>query len=304
MPRPLPLFLSFACLALTALVGSAADITGSGKRFFACDYKQKVMAIIAADGTVEWKREMRGSCHDAWVMPDGRILWTPSNGKIFVTDTTTSSDTLLYDSATQGGITGRVEIHGFQPLADGTIMVFESGPKRAVHIDQQGTVLKTVALPIEKGDPHHQTRNARVLANGHLLMALSHDSRIVECDSDGKVVWQLPTPKECYSAIRLPDGNTLIGGGHNHRVFEVDAAGVEVWSIGEDELPGIRLAYVAQVQRLANGNTVFVNCHAGPDHPQIIEVTRDKRVIWSYRDFELFGNAVPVGFVIAEDAIR
>ena len=127
---------------------------------------------------------------------------------------------------------------------------------------------------------------------------------IFRLDAEGKVVWQLPTPKECYSAIRLPTGNTLIGGGHNHRVFEVDAAGVEVWSISENELPGIKLAYVAQVQRLANGNTVIVNCHAGPDHPQIIEVTRDKQVVWSYRDFELFGNAVPVGFVITEDAIR
>ncbi len=286
------LFLS-PTLALTA-----ADITGTGHRFFAADYDKHIMAIVGADGKIEWKRKMDGGCHDAWVLADGKILWTPSGHEIFEVDPKTDTQTLIYDSYKQGGLSGDIQIHAFQPNKDGTITVFESGAKRAVEIDHSGKILKKVEFAFINGDPHHQTRNARKLDNGHYLMCLSADSKIVEADDTGKIVWELTTGKECYSAVRLPNGNTLIGGGHNHKVFEVDKAGKEVWSVGETELPGITFSYMAQVQRLTNGDTLIINCHAGPANPQIIEVDKAKKVVWSYRDFENFGNALPVGFVL------
>jgi outer membrane protein assembly factor BamB len=300
----LPKFALLTAMILAPALGIAADITGTGKRFFACDYGKKIMAIVGADGKIEWKREMRGGCHDAWVMPDGKLLWTPSGDKIFEVDTKANTETLIYDSKKHGGVTEGVEIHAFQPHADGTITVFESGPKRAVEIDRSGKILKTVALPIDKGNPHKQMRNARKLANGNYLLALSGDSKIVECDATGKIVWEHPTNGECYSAIRLTNGNTLIGGGFSHRVFEVDPSGKEVWSIGETELPNIKFGYVAQVQRLKNGNTVIINCHGGNENPQIVEVSPSKQVVWSYRDHENFGNDTPVGFVIDDSATR
>ena len=55
--------------------------------------------------------------------------------------------------------------------------------------------------------------------------------------------------------------------------------------------------------RLSNGNTLIVNCHAGPDQPQIVEVTPDKRVVWTFKDFTMFGNSRPCrrpAFVIVE----
>lgn len=293
-----------AALVFSPAIALAADITGTGKRFFACDYGKKIMAIVGADGKIEWKREMRGGCHDAWLMPDGKLLWTPSGDKIFEVDTKANTEILIYDSRKHGGVTEGVEIHAFQPHADGTITVFESGPKRAVEIDRSGKILKTIALPINQGNPHKQMRNARKLANGNYLLALSSDSKIVECDAAGKVVWEHKTNGECYSAIRLPNGNTLLGGGFSHRVFEVDKDGKEVWSLGETELPGVKFGYVAQVQRLKNGNTVIINCHGGPENPQIIEVSPDKKVVWSYRDFENFGNDTPVGFVIDDSSTR
>ena len=276
---------------------SAADITGTGHRFFAADYDKHVMAIVGADGKIEWKRKMDGGCHDAWVTAEGKVLWTPSGREIFEVDPKADTQTLIYDSKKNGGQDGDIQIHAFQPNKDGTITVFESGPKRIVEIDHSGKVLKTIPLAIG-GDPHHQTRNARKLDNGNYLMALSADAKVVEIDPAGKVVWEVATGKECYSAVRLKNGNTLIGGGHNHKVLEVDPTGKEVWSVGESELPGITFSYMAQVQRLKNGNTIIINCHAGPMNPQIIEVDPAKKVVWSYRDFENFGNALPVGFVL------
>ena len=33
------------------------------------------------------------------------------------------------------------------------------------------------------------------------------------------------------------------------------------------------------------------NTHAGPNNPQLIEVTRDKQVVWTLKDFKNLGNA-------------
>ena len=96
----------------------------------------------------------------------------------------------------------------------------------------------------------------------------------------------------------MPYGNTMIAGGNNNRVLEVDADGKVVWSIGHDELPGIRLAWVTTLQLLPNGNLIVGNCHAGPDSPQLFEVTRDKKVVWTFKDHRAFGNDVAAAQVL------
>ena len=298
-------FCAATLLAVTALSLSAADaakkieITGKGHRFFAADYDKHIMAIVAADGSIEWSKKMDGGTHDAWMMPDGKILWTPSGDKVFETDPKTNEQVTIYDAKKNGNENADVQLHSIQPNADGSIVVFESGPKRVIEVDRSGKILKEVKLPIDKGDVHHHMRNARKLDSGNYLLCLCADSKVLECDATGKSVWEYPMGgKEPYNAIRLTNGNTLIGGGNAHRVIEVDKSGKDVWSVAETELPGIKLVWVAQVQRLANGNTVIVNCHAGPENPQLIEVDQDKKVVWSYRDFEHLGNATPVGFVL------
>ena len=64
------------------------------------------------------------------------------------------------------------------------------------------------------------------------------------------------------------------------------------------DLPGITLAWVTRVERLANGNTLIGNCHATAANPQFIEVTPNKQVVWTFKDFKNFGNSMPVQVVI------
>ena len=71
-----------------------------------------------------------------------------------------------------------------------------------------------------------------------------------------------------------------------------------VWKIDHDELPGIRLFWVTTLQLLPNGNLVVGNCHAGPDNPQLFEVTRDKKVVWTFKDFKTFGNGLAATHVL------
>ena len=74
----------------------------------------------------------------------------------------------------------------------------------------------------------------------------------------------------------------------------MDPAGKEVWKLAENDIPGVKLAWITMVGRLENGNTFVVNCHAGPENPQLLEVTPDKKVVWSFKDFQRFGNSLPV----------
>jgi hypothetical protein len=161
-------------------------------------------------------------------------------------------------------------------------------------------------LTVDKPNPHRDTRMVRKLDNGHYLVCHEGDGVVREYDKVGKVVWSYTLdlagrPRspghgpeghgtEVFGAIRLPNGNTMIAGGNNNRVLDVNPEGKIVWSIGHDELPGIRLAWVTTLQLLPNGNLIVGNTHAGPDNPQLFEVTRAKKVVWTFKDFKNFGN--------------
>ena len=83
---------------------------------------------------------------------------------------------------------------------------------------------------------------------------------------------------------------TLIGGGNNNRVLEVDRKGKIVWSVDQKELPGVTLAWVTTLHVLPSGNVIIGNTHAGAGQPQLIEVNRDKKVVWRFEDHRNFGN--------------
>ena len=290
------------CYLATAPVWSAQPAkhpnqTGPARRVVAGDYEKKRLAVIAPDGTVEWEEKI-GDVHDLHVLPDGNLLFQTSWTRV-VEMTPDHNVAWEYDAAKMNGNEGRpVEVHAFQRLADGVTMIAESGPGRIIEVDRAGKLLKEVKLKVAKPDPHRDTRLVRKLDGGNYLVAHEGEQVVREYDGDGKVVWEHHVGSQLYSAVRLPNGNTLIGCGNGNRVLEVDKAGKEVWSLNKDDVPGVTLAWVTMVDRLPNGNTLVVNCHAGPENPQIIEVTPAKQLVWSFKDFEHFGNALPVARVM------
>ncbi|MEX2175485.1 MAG: hypothetical protein WD872_14070 [Pirellulaceae bacterium] len=105
--------------------------------------------------------------------------------------------------------------------------------------------------------------------------------------------------------MRLASGNTLIACGNGNRVIEVTPAGKTVWSLEQKELPGITLAWVTTLHVLPSGNVIVGNTHAGAGNPQLFEVTRDKQVVWTFKNFEHFGNDLAAAQVLdAKGAIR
>lgn len=302
-------FLSF--IVLSAAIAQAAD--PPAYRVLAQD-KGKV-AIIDREGKVEWEVECKYNSHDIHLLPNGNLLL--HTGAATITEMTPKKEVVWkYEARPKDGYKGAVEIHSFQRLADGNTMVAESGNRRIVEVNKDGKIVKEIPLTVDKPDPHRDTRMVRKLESGHYLVCHEGDGCVREYDDKGKVVWTYSLdlggrPRsaghgpeghgtEVFSAIRLPSGNTMIAGGNNNRVLEVDKDGKVVWSIDQKELPGITLAWVTTLHVLPNGNLIVGNCHAGPDNPQLFEVTRDKKVVWTFKNFQVFGNSCAAHHVLTE----
>lgn len=285
-----------------------------GRRVLAADYSTNRIAIICADGAVEWEHPI-DSIHDLQVLPTGNVLFQTTWTRIVEVDPSSGDIVWEYDADKKNGNRGkRVEVHSFQRLPNGDTMIAESGVGRIIEVDAEGNLEHEVALKVGNPDPHRDTRLVRKLAGGNYLVAHEGDGVVREYDGAGNLVWEYAVPlfgKEprgghdasawgnaLFAAERLDSGNTLIATGNGHSVIEVTPQKEIVWHLKQDDVPGVTLAWVTTLQPLPNGNLIIGNCHAGPKNPQIIEVTRDKQLVWQFTDFERFGDALSNSFVI------
>ncbi|MDB5319447.1 MAG: SMP-30/Gluconolaconase/LRE-like region [Phycisphaerales bacterium] len=295
--------LAFGVLSISASFPASAEEAKVTHRVLAQDKGHVV--ILNEKGEVEWEAPCKSTSHDIALLPGGNYLIHMSDTKI-VEMTPDKKVVWQHESKPTDPKKG-VQIHAFQRLANGNTMVSESGNARIIEVDKDDKIVKEMKLTVEHPSTHSDTRLVRKLENGHYLVAHENDGAVREYDEAGKVVWthkiglaDRPAANghgveghgdHVYSAYRLPSGNTLIGCGNGNRVIEVTPEGKTVWSVEQKELPGITLAWVTMLQVLPNGNVVIGNCHAGPENPQLIEVTRDKKVVWTLKDFKNLGNA-------------
>ena len=268
------------------------------------------LAIVGTDGTIEWEMKW-GSIHDIHVLENGHIMVQKNNRQVVEIDPDSQEVVWSYDATAENGNKGKpVEVHAFQPLPNGGIMIAESGPGRIIEINRAGEITHEIKLRIDNPHPHRDTRLARKLESGNYLVAHEGDGTVREYDGkSGKVVWEYPIPmfgkdaqpghgpegygNHVFSAIRLDNGNTLIGTGNGHSVLEVTPGKEIVWQLHQNDLPGITLAWVTTLEVLENGHYVIGNCHAGPGQPLLIEIDpATKKVVWTFDHFDTFGNAV------------
>jgi len=300
-------------LALLSMLSAPAEQSGPARRVLAADDSTRRLAIIAADGSLEWEIKV-GAIHDASVLPNGNVLFQQGWTRI-VEVTPDKQSVWEYDAAKMNGNAGkRVEVHAFQRLSDGLTMLAESGTARIIEVDMAGKLHREIKLKVNHPNPHSDTRLVRKITNGNYLVAHESDGFVREYNSTGAIVWEFEIPlfgkprkaghgpeafgNSAFSATRLANGNTLIGSGNGHSVLEVTPTKEIVWKLEQNDLADITLAWVTRVERLANGNTRLGNCHAGPDNPQFIEVTPEKKVVWTFKDWKNFGNSMPVQAVL------
>ena len=220
---------------------------------------------------------------DGWVLPTGNILLALAKGKRYpggaAIEVTRAGEVVFEFEGTQS------EVNTVQPLENGNVLLTEAGAKpRLLEVSRKGRVVVEVLLQAQTRDHHLQTRMARKLANGNYLVPQLLDKVVREYTPAGKIVWEAETPNWPFTAVRLDDGNTLIGCTLGNLVIEVDPKSKTVWKLSNDDLPGKPINDACGVQRLANGNTVVTSHHAGAGQVKLLEVTRDKKLVWTYTD--------------------
>lgn len=268
------------------------------------------LAIVGLSGEVEWEMKW-GGIHDVHLAPNGNIMVQQNMRRVVEIDRQSREIVWEYDSATLNGNAGKkVEVHAFQPLPNGNVMIAESGPARIIEVDRAKKIVHQIPLRVDNPNPHTDTRLARQLPNGHYLVCHESDGAVRQYDRDGAVVWEYAVPlfgkeprgghgldafgNRCFAAVRLENGNTLIATGNGHSVIEVSEKKEIVWQIHQDDLPGIRFAWVTTLEVLPNGNYVIGNCHAGSENPLLIEIDpRTRQVVWTFDQYDRFGNSVP-----------
>ena len=259
-------------------------------------YGKNILAITDAKGEVLWSYKTAGKerghagHHDVHLLNNGNILFHETWQDVKEINLK-KKIVWKYDCATANGNRGRgVNVHAFSRLANGHTQIVESGVGRVIDVDRKGEL--TRSFPLKPGGTA-STRWARATPQGTLLVCSEQPGVVTEYDKKGKVVWDYLIKTRVYGAIRLKNGNTLIASGSGNSVVEVTPDKKVVWEI-KGKVPGtdIELKWMTCLQETESGNFIVGNCHAGPDNPQIFEITRDKKVVWEFNEFDLVGNGL------------
>lgn len=240
-------------------------------------------SIVGEDNELAW--EYRGGSRDGFVLPDGNVLIAFADR----VEEVTREHRVVFSHrlSPENG-----EISTAQRLYNGNTLVTELGRRpRLLEVDRSGAIVLEVPLQPETDNVHMQTRMARQLRNGNYLVPHLLAFAVKEYAPDGRVVHTLPTDLESlggrpaenwpFTAIRLDNGNTLVSLTHGNKVVEFDGRGGIAWQVDNGDVGG-RFKDPCGSQRLANGNTV-VGSHAHGGADAMVEVTPDRRIVWTSR---------------------
>jgi hypothetical protein len=240
--------------------------------------------IVDASGKATWKYP--AATRDGEMLPNGNLLLTLSKNKAYpggaVVEVTRDLKAVWEYKGTQ------TEVNTAVLLPNGNIMLTEAGDKpRLLEVARDGSIKVEIPLGCQITNHHMQSRMARKLPNGHYLVP--QEKTVREYDAQGKVVWERQNPESpldnrSFCCLRNAAGHTLISLTVGNHIIEVDAAGKVVWELRDGDLADVRVNRTTALAWLPNGNIVFSNYAARAPQPKLVEITRQKQVVWSYTD--------------------
>ena len=226
---------------------------------------------------------------DIWMLQTGNILFS----RMYWAAEITPDKTFAWRMDAPRG----TEIHTLQPIGeDRMLMALNASPRpRALIINRRtGETEMDRELPCGPEEPHGQLRRLRLTGEGTYLLPCLSMGKVVELDKDFREIWSYSIPGP-WAAVRLPNGHTLITGEKEGVTREVDRQGRTVWEYYLSEVPrDIRPDGTQSCVRLCSGNTLICSRGGGGKTPQIIEVTRDKRIVWVLKDWRRLGPCTAV----------
>lgn len=246
---------------------------------------------IIDHGQVSWKYDTSpgNELDDIWMLKNGDLLYTRMAYAAVVTPD--KREVWRYDC-----VPGKEEIHTIQPVGnDEAIMLINAFPARVVKFNYRtGKTIWEHNIDFKGNSTHGQSRRMRYTKDGTYLLCYLSENKVVEYDKDWKVVHTFKVDKP-WAAIRLQNGNTLITLENEKRTIEVDPNDKVVWEIKLSDIPEpYRLHDCQSVCRLQNGNTILCSRGDGGRGPQLVEVNKQKEVVWVLNDWRNLGPATSV----------
>ncbi|MGH7224157.1 MAG: hypothetical protein ACRELF_13080, partial [Gemmataceae bacterium] len=167
------------------------------------------------NGDILRRIEIADNPLEARRLPNGRTLIT-TGSRVFEVD---RNDKEVW--TTKGN--ANEPIVAACPLRGGQIGICHRSGE-FLRLDRKGKVLDSFQVGRLFRATHIQG-----LANGHILVPLYYDDKVVEFDGKGHEVWSAAYPSP-ISAQRLPNGRTLVAGYPSNAIVELDKKGREVKS--------------------------------------------------------------------------
>ncbi len=271
--------------------GAATEVEQSGSarhRFMKTGWNSQSIAIVGKDDGIEWEQPVGKDCMDAWVLPDGGVIYCSSMRSV----TRLGPDKKeIWTHRLKAGCN-----NACQPLPGGGFLLgvnVKADEHYAVEIDSDGRETKRVRLELaDCKNVSHTFRQFRKTSEGTYIGVIYHKHMTCEWDSEGKLLRTFPSGH--FMALRLPSGNTLISGqprkGRGGFLVEYDKDAKVVWELtGEDvDRLDLRISMLCGFHVLKNGNIVVTNTRHGGGHgshsknfPHVFEITRDKKeLVW------------------------
>jgi hypothetical protein len=275
--RQITIFATLAMIGWQSILSIAQD-TSIKHSYLVLGHKT---AIIGEDEQPEWV--YKDGSRDGFVLPNGNILLAFADRVEEVTRDLKVIFSYKLNSPNK-------EISTAQRLYNGNTLVTELGSQpRLLEVTPEGKVIHELPLLPETDNTHLQTRMARQLRSGNFLIPHLLAFAIKEYTPDGQVVQTYKTdmqdlggrPAENwpFTAIRLDNGNTLTSLTHGNKAVEFDPSGNVVWKITNEDVNGL-FSDTCGAQRLSNGNTVIGSHHTSGNMVSMVEVNRDKKIVW------------------------
>jgi len=253
-----------------------------GRRVLVSDYGGDKVAIVAADGRVEWSYPAQKP-QDVWMLANGNVLFSHLRGAREVGP----DKKMAWEYSSPEG----TEVQGCQPLPDGRVLVVECGTRRLVEVGRDGGITREIAVPVRTKNTHNQMRGCRRTLDGRYWVCAKGDRVVMELGADGRLMREIKTPGDPHEVRELPNGHLMIACGEGEAVIEMDREGRTVWKLGTAEVPDNPLRLVSGFQRLPDGNTLVVNW-LGHGYlattAQFFELNAEKKIVRQFTDHGRF----------------
>jgi outer membrane protein assembly factor BamB len=193
-----------------------------GNRVLIAEYYGRKVTERDFTGKVHWSFDVPSRPISVQRLPNGNTL-IASN--VEIQEVTPESKTVFSHRAANGSISSA------QKLRNGNI-VYVTYNGQLIEMDAQGKQVREFKFT----NTPQGLFSVEALPGGRFLIPLTGSNKVVEFDSSGKAVSEVPAPRP-NTACKLPNGNLVLSSMNDNRVLEVDRSGKIIWDQKLDGRP-------------------------------------------------------------------